>query len=323
MFAENISTSMDYQIRSFFQETVLEDCRATLDHYLGIPIVTVGEKLRLEELAYHAGEKEEDFMENAAQGVAHEAENMLSHPMNGTITLLIGKGYKGGSALRAGTLLLQKGYSVQALLIAPLEECPPLCQEMGLQFQEMGGTLHPFHEDLLKTGLLIDGLVGTGFKGSAQGTLAQMIDAANRSCQPILAIDIPSGLNADTGEVGSVAITATRTATMALPKIGFFLSDGWEKIGELTVIDIGMPQKFLDQAIPEAYLVNDGICYLPSPFSTFDRFEMQELLSAPLSFETIQNFVDQQNQSILLRGPTEVLFQPGKKPIINAMAKCQ
>lgn len=222
------------------------------------PIVTVEEKLRLEQLCYEAGATEDEFMLNASFGGAIEAENMMQHDTNTHISLLVGKGYKGGSALKMGEILLKKGYAVDAFLISSVSNLPPLCQKRAEEYLQAGGRLHTIQDYPLPTimiypplpELIIDGLLGTGFTGSIQSPLLEAIEAANQSQNPILAIDIPSGLNGNTGEVGTIAIMATHTATMGLPKIGLFLGQGKSHTGTLSVIDIGMPDSILKQAEP-------------------------------------------------------------------------
>lgn len=224
----------------------------------GLPVVTAEEIRRLEERAYAIGESAERYMERAGVGVAQVAEKALISPSARIISLLVGKGNKGGDALAAGTLLLQKGFQVRAYLLEPLQECSPLCQEMAKRFQKAGGALQPFRSDFPSPGFLIDGLVGSGFKGKAEGILKEVIDAANRSGYPILAVDIPSGLNGSTGAVETVAIQAMYTVTMGLPKIGFFIGKGWDQIGQLTTIDFGLPVEILKEVRPEAYLFDDA-----------------------------------------------------------------
>lgn len=242
----------------------------------GLAVVTAQEMRRLEELAYKAGESEERFMERAGAGIAAALEKILLTPSARTISLLLGKGNKAGDAVMAGTLLLQKGYKVRAyLVLEPLQECSALCQAMAKRFQQAGGTIQNFRADFPEPGLLVDGLVGTGFSGRAEGKLQEAIEAANASGMPILAIDIPSGLNGSTGEVGSIAIQATYTVTMGLPKIGFYIGKGWDLIGQLTIVDFGLPQKILSQVQPEGYLFDDQGAYQLLPKIQRSRHKYQ------------------------------------------------
>jgi len=222
----------------------------------GLPVITAAEMRRIEALAYAEGMSDESFMLKAASGIAHTAEKLLLG-VKKKVLLLVGKGNNGGDALAAGTLLLERGYPVRAFLLYPLVACSPLCQKMAERFQKAGGLLEPFKTDLSPAEFLIVALVGTGFQGKAEGPLFEAIEAANLSKLPLLAVDIPSGLNGNTGEVTSIAIRATATAALGLPKIGFFIGKGFDHIGKLFVLDFGLPPSYLNQAQPEAYLFDD------------------------------------------------------------------
>ncbi|HEY5260267.1 MAG TPA: NAD(P)H-hydrate dehydratase, partial [Rhabdochlamydiaceae bacterium] len=85
----------------------------------------------------------------------------------------------------------------------------------------------------------------------------------NKSDLPILALDIPSGLNGTTGEVESVAIDAVGTIFLGLPKIGFFLEKGWDHVGDLAGVDFGLPEKFMEEVKEEALLLDPTSLHLP------------------------------------------------------------
>ncbi|HSX12702.1 MAG TPA: NAD(P)H-hydrate dehydratase [Rhabdochlamydiaceae bacterium] len=228
----------------------------------GKPVVTAEEMVRIEKLAYAAGADETEFMKNAGHAVAKAVEAYsLSHKIKHEIYLLLGKGNKAGDAFTAGAELLKDGYAVIAYHLYPLNDCSPLCQKQGKKFKQEGGIIQQIksEKELLfnSGGIIIDGLLGTGFHGKAEGLEAAVIDAANRSAIPILAIDIPSGLNGSTGEVGSVAIRATQTLSLGLPKLGFFIRDGWNYVGKLASLDFGLASSFIEQAQADYYLIND------------------------------------------------------------------
>jgi NAD(P)H-hydrate epimerase len=110
-------------------------------------------------------------------------------------------------------------------------------------------------------GVILDGLVGTGFHGKAEGILAAAIACANCSRLPILAIDIPSGVDGNTGEVATMAIAATETIFLGLPKSGFFLKEGWDHVGKLRYASFGLSEKYIADAKPIAYLLNEGVTW--------------------------------------------------------------
>jgi NAD(P)H-hydrate epimerase len=93
---------------------------------------------------------------------------------------------------------------------------------------------------------LVDGLLGTGLSRPVDGLLCSVIGLMNRSGKPIFALDVPSGLDADTGQPLGVAVRATATATFVAPKLGFGIPGTREYTGEIAVIDIGLPGCILE-----------------------------------------------------------------------------
>jgi NAD(P)H-hydrate epimerase len=118
--------------------------------------------------------------------------------------------------------------------------------------------IHPLqnynHGLLAIKGVVIDGLVGTGFKGKATELLAEAIEKINASTATVFSIDIPSCLCGNTGAVGSVAVRADFTVYLELPKLGFFLDKGWDYVGKLISVSFGLPKTFLEQAMVSASL---------------------------------------------------------------------
>src|SRR3989304_4820472 len=88
--------------------------------------------------------------------------------------------------------------------------------------------------------LIVDAIFGTGFKGEVTGIEKEAIQRINSGKIPVVAVDIPSGLNADTGKFKPVCIKAGATVTMGLPKVGQFFFPGKEYCGKVTVVDIGL-----------------------------------------------------------------------------------
>jgi NAD(P)H-hydrate epimerase len=227
----------------------------------GIKVVTAHEMARIEGMAFAKGASEVDYMEHAAAAIADQVEHFIErHGLDQTVTLLVGKGNNGGDAYAAGRRLIEKGFAVIAYHIYSLDSCGPLCKQMYESFKEKGGEIHFVHKEadfsFEPEGVILDGLVGTGFKGAAEGALAKIIAAANDSDLPIIAIDIPSGVCGNTGIVETVAIQATLTIYLGLPKLGFFIGNGWDHVGELVYASFGLKQEYIDEAKPSAYLVN-------------------------------------------------------------------
>ena len=221
-----------------------------------IKVVTAQEMARIEALACAEGSCALHFMENAACSIAEYLIDFIAHHhLEKKITLLAGKGNNGADAFAIGALLADRGFCVTAYHIYPPTISSSLCKSMRERFEKKGGKIHEensFNFD--PKGIILDGLVGIGFKGKAEGILALAIEKANRSKLPIFSIDVPSGLDATTGAVGSLAIHATHTLYLELPKIGFFIDKGWGHIGKLQRVSFGLDEKYKEQAHPLAHL---------------------------------------------------------------------
>lgn len=206
-------------------------------------VVTAEEMARIDKLAGNAAQ----LIENAGKKVAEAAMEMAR---NKEIVLLVGKGNKGRDALTAGKYLQEKGYKVRTIKIESITK--------EIQFGNA---------------LIIDGFLGTGFKGKVQEPIGSAIRQANASGNSILSIDIPSGLNGTTGEIGGYAIEATETITLGLPKIGLFIRQGWNCVGKLRIAEIGLPQKVIDAAKPIAFLPNLKELHLPKIVRNRHKYE--------------------------------------------------
>lgn len=219
-----------------------------------------------ERLALHGG-NEELFMENAGRGVA-EAVSIFSRQSNAekSVVLLAGKGNNGGDGFVAACYLLEEGFDVQAVLPEDFSSCSPLCRKNAQRFQAQGGMILADCKNLRSAGIILDGIFGTGFKGAVQGSYREMIEWANGSRLPILAIDIPSGLDSETGQVETVAVKAAQTLFLELPKQGFFLQKGWDHIGKLVQVPFGIDSRFFDDAAAKMVLgsLQDAAVLLPA-----------------------------------------------------------
>ena len=236
----------------------------------GHKVVAPHEMARIERLAYAEGASEIQFMENAGIGIAKVVQDYVkAHHLKKQVTLLVGKGNNGGDALTAGRHLRAQGFLVKAFHLFSLGSCSPLCQKQAELFKLADGdieVLHNVEELKFLDGIILDGIFGTGFKGSVEGLTADVIKAANSSGCKIIAVDIPSGVNGDSGAVESVAIQAEQTLSLGLPKLGFFIGEGWNHLGELAHIDFGLGSKYTDQAAPKAFLLDDKkLSYLFAP----------------------------------------------------------
>ncbi|GAB4194155.1 MAG: NAD(P)H-hydrate dehydratase [Simkaniaceae bacterium] len=209
------------------------------------------------------GADDEAYMKQAALGIAAEVERLTKiWKRKKEIVLLIGKGNNGGDAFTAGCYLLDKDYNLRAYCLSPLEDTSFLCQKFGKRFQEKGGSIEVIEETeslcFPCCGWILDGIFGTGFSGKPEGKYAALIAKANESGVPIISIDIPSGLNGDSGEVKGPCIAAFHTIFLGQPKTGFFFGEGYNYIGTLSGVDFGMPPKYMEEIDGLGFLLHEA-----------------------------------------------------------------
>lgn len=224
-------------------------------------IVTAQQMSQLESNAYRDGSSESDFMEEAGSGVALIVHDYIeNHHLDRHIILLCGKGNNAGDAYVAGVHLLHLEYHVVAYQTVSINDCSHLCRENYFRFLQEGGMVKeitsPEEISYPSSGVIVDGLLGTGFHGEIREPLASFIGSANLSHLPIIAVDIPSGLSGDTGEAAIPCIRATVTAFLGLPKIGFFFLDGWNHVGKLEYVDFGLPASYIEEFDTEMHMLS-------------------------------------------------------------------
>lgn len=169
------------------------------------------------------------------------------------VLIFTGKGNNGGDGFVVARHLANRGYFVRlALLEAPSR----LKGDLLLNFSMVSKMNIPWvfmanvsEEKILKlcqeSELVVDAIFGIGIRRPVSGIFEKAIRAINGSQRPVVSIDIPSGLDANTGKVHGIAVKATKTVTLALPKRGLFEGEGPRYAGEIEVVDIGIPRELL------------------------------------------------------------------------------
>lgn len=219
----------------------------------GLPIVT-GEQMAAADRAMfdRCGLDLLQVMEMAGWSVADFARQRFldNDPRDARVAVLCGIGGNGGDGMVAARYL--QGWGAQVEVVVSSDPDPNRgAAHHQLQVLERIGvpaTVSSTVEGLEDVRLIIDGLLGFGSRGSPRGAVADLIRVVNDSPAPILAIDLPSGLDATTGEPGDPCIRAAATLTLALPKSGLLTPAGLSVAGDLTVADIGVPPAAYDEA---------------------------------------------------------------------------
>ena len=196
------------------------------------------------------------LMENAGRSAADEAELLRAGPRD-SICILCGPGNNGGDGYVAARHLALRGLRPIVFLFAAADK---LRGDAKTNFDilaqtatpivpiEQPGHLAAIEKPCRDAAVIVDGLLGTGATGAVREPMAGAIRIANAAGPPVLAIDIPSGLDANTGEVLGVCIEATVTITFVAPKVGFERGEGPHKIGRVVVADIGLPTELWPEA---------------------------------------------------------------------------
>ncbi len=206
------------------------------------------------------------LMENAGKAVAEEVKQILGDIDKQHILILIGHGNNGGDGLVAARHLHDWGAKVSLYLLSQRPPDDPnlkLVLERGVTCIEVtqNENLNRLDELLSSANAVIDALFGTGKSRPLRGIFQQALDRVSRAKkkQPglhIIALDLPSGLNADTGAVDDACLYADNTITLGFPKPGLFNLPGAERAGKITVADIGIPP-YLAEGVTTELITND------------------------------------------------------------------
>ncbi|TML06281.1 MAG: NAD(P)H-hydrate dehydratase [Actinobacteria bacterium] len=174
-----------------------------------------------------------DLMERAGAGLAALVAEIAP---DGSVAVVCGKGNNGGDGLVAARLLREQWREVRCLLLGGREELRGDAAAMA-----EGVETEPFSPAALDgASVVVDAILGTGFEGAVRGAAAEAIAAM--AGHAVVAADVPSGVNASTGEVEGPAVRARATATFAAAKPGLHVNPGKEHTGEVRVVDIGIPE---------------------------------------------------------------------------------
>ena len=215
-------------------------------------LVTVKQMREIESEANAAGFSYDQMMANAGMGLAQEVKNLGLKLDKQVILGLVGPGNNGGDTLVALTHLAREGWSSHAYLIDRKKDnlVTQLINTGGGVLDAAADGNHKNMADLLKeSGVLLDGVLGTGIRLPLKQAIGNVLNAAKETLsklsQPpiVVAVDCPSGVDCDTGEVAKESLRADVTVTMAAVKLGMVQLPAFEVVGELVVVDLGFPHK--------------------------------------------------------------------------------
>ncbi|MCX4456157.1 NAD(P)H-hydrate dehydratase [Streptomyces sp. NBC_01340] len=209
------------------------------------------------------------LMQRAAAGLAAACADLLGRVYGSRVVLLVGSGDNGGDALYAGARLARRGAGVTAVLLAPERT-----HGAGLAaLRRAGGTVAgsgAAEELVLRADLVVDGIVGIGGKGGLRPEAVPLAGYAADSRAAVVAVDLPSGIEADTGEVRGTAVRADLTVTFGTHKPGLLIDPGREYAGSVRLVDIGL--ELPEEAGLEALQHADVAARLPVPGAESDKY---------------------------------------------------
>ncbi len=217
-------------------------------------VASVKEMLQIEkEATRRLAISTRDLMENAGKAVADEAAKM--NPSKEHIVIVCGKGNNGGDGFVAARYLCEKGHMPTVFILSPLEKLSQDAKDAfaALKLASVQSIVLDEHNldnlaaGLKKASLVIDAIFGFSLKGAVRGIASKAIEIMNVSPCPKLSIDLPSGLESDTGLIHGACVKAAKTVALTCAKNGLVTYPGADMVGQLIVSDIGVPQEIVER----------------------------------------------------------------------------
>jgi len=229
-------------------------------------LVTVSEMITLESEANERGLGYEQMMRNAGSALAEVIHERYGHTQSRNILGLIGSGNNGGDTLIALSELIKKGWIVNAYVIKKRKKNDPLV----LNIINNGGRVICVDEDgsyiklqelIGSSDIILDGILGTGFKLPLRKEISAPLQVFSKfdTLPEIVAVDCPSGVDCDTGETAEETLHADLTVCMAAIKKGLLKFPAFEYVGEIAVVDIGLPKNLPEFMNIQTSVVDQGM----------------------------------------------------------------
>ena len=211
------------------------------------------------------------LMQRAAAGLTVACAQLLGRVYGSRVALLVGSGDNGGDALYAGARLARRGAAVTAVLLAPERTH---AGGLAALLRAGGRTVAPSEaeEPVRGADLVVDGIVGIGGRGGLRPDAARLAGLAGDSRGVVVAVDLPSGVEADSGEVRGAAVRADLTVTFGAHKPGLLIDPAREYAGSVRLVDIGLGAELPDEPALEALQHADVARLLPVPGAESDKY---------------------------------------------------
>src|SRR5215216_3364002 len=195
------------------------------------------------------------LMENAGRQVVAAMEAAYESRLNGRVAVLCGRGNNGGDGFVVARTLLQRGIDTAVFVIGAVADVRgdarinlDILGRLGVTVVEINDeqTWELHFSEISQCTLIVDAIFGTGLKTALRGMMETIVADVNASGIPIVSIDLPSGLSADTPQVIGDCVEASMTVTLAAPKLPLVLPPGEEHAGDVVIADIGIPHEVID-----------------------------------------------------------------------------
>ena len=235
-------------------------------------LLTAEQMVNVDRITIENGTPGIELMRNAGEEVYLFMERTLDSAQ--PVVVIAGKGNNGGDGFRVAELLLKNGWKVEIFLLGEKGTVRGDAARCLADLEKVGGTVVEvpgpemtleLTEGIASAGIIVDAIFGTGLKGEVTGFPAEIIGAANASGAVVIAVDIPSGVNATTGEASSASVQADYTVTFGCPKAGHVFQPGRVKSGEVHVVDIGFSGEVIAtvESLGNALTPSEAAVFLP------------------------------------------------------------
>ncbi|MBQ9035955.1 MAG: NAD(P)H-hydrate epimerase [Erysipelotrichaceae bacterium] len=184
------------------------------------------------------------LMENASRAVAE----YISEHYEGKVLVISSVGNNGADGLCVARLLINKGYEVETLVIGNIEKATWEFKHQLSALNELNGVVHFNETEIPEHDICVDGLFGIGLRRNIEGSYAEVIEKLNKYPSKKVAIDVPSGLNGDNGQIMGIGLKTDVTVTFGKIKTGMVNGQGPEYCGKIIVCDIGIPEDVYSEA---------------------------------------------------------------------------
>ncbi|MFZ3089623.1 MAG: NAD(P)H-hydrate dehydratase [Nitrospirota bacterium] len=199
------------------------------------------------------------LMENAGMQTVRHIEEKYGGLKKKSVVVVSGKGNNGGDGFVIARHAANRGADVSVFLLSDAKGISGDARTNLVILKKMKVPVHTgisnLKGSLSKADLIVDAIFGTGLKTDVKGIHAKTINLINNAGRPIIAVDIPSGIDADTGQIKGTAVKADTTVTFGLPKIGHFIYPGAAYSGSLKIADISIPKTLIEKSLIKTRLI--------------------------------------------------------------------